>query len=67
MSPKAVAILMAGVDTQASKTLPMNILRTAPGNVLWSYSITTNLRKADGLQMKITTHVLNGIWANAIH
>lgn len=45
MSPKAATILMTGVDTQASKTLPINVLGTDPGNILWSYSIATNFRK----------------------
>jgi hypothetical protein len=67
MSPEAAAILMMGVDTQASKTLPTNVLGTAPGKVLWSYSITTNFRKKDDLQLKIATHALNGIWTNTIH
>jgi len=67
MSPEAAAILMMGVDTQASKTLPINVLGTAPGKILWSYSIATKFRKGDGLQIKDVAHVLNGVWADAIH
>jgi hypothetical protein len=67
MSSKAAAILMMGVDTQASKIPPTNVLGTAPGNILWSYSITTNFRKKEDLQINSTTHVLKGVWANAIH
>ena len=67
INPKAAAILMAGVDTQASKTLPINVLGTAPGNILWSYSITTNIGKGGGSKIKIATHVLNGVWTDAIH
>ena len=66
-SSKAAAILMMGADTQASKTLPMNVLGTAPGNILWSYSIITNFRKKEDLQINIITHTLKGVWANAIH
>jgi hypothetical protein len=67
MSSKVVAILMTGVDTQASKTLPMNVLGTAPGNILWSYSTKTNFRKKGGLHVDVATHILKGVWANAIH
>ena len=64
---KAAAILMTGADNQASKTLPINVLGTAPGNILWSYSMATIFRKKDSLQIKVATHVLNGIWADTIH
>lgn len=67
MSSRVAAIVMTGVDTQASKTLPMNVLGTAPGNILWSYSTETNFRKKDGLYVGVTTHILKGVWADAIH
>ena len=67
MSSRVAAILMTGVDTQASKTLPINVLGTAPGNILWSYSITTNFRRRHDPRINTTTHVLNGVWADAIH
>jgi len=67
MRSKAAAILMTGADTQASKTLPINVLGTAPGNMLWSYSIATNFRKGDNLQIKGATDILNGVRADAIH
>lgn len=67
MSSKAAAILIMGVDIQASKTLPMNVLGITPGNILWSYSVTTNFRKKDDVQINIATHILKGVWANAIY
>jgi len=67
MSSKEAAILMTGADTQASKTLPINVLGTAPGNILWSYSIATNFRMKDDLQVRIVTHPLHGVRAYAIH
>lgn len=67
MNPKTAAIVMTGVETQASKTLPMNVLGTAPGNILWSYSIKTNFRKKDGLYIDVATHIQKGDWADAIH
>lgn len=67
MSSNVAAILMTGVDTQASKTLPMNVLGTAPGKILWSYSTETNFRKKENLYVDVATHILKDVWADAIH
>jgi len=67
MSSKEAVILMTGADTQASKTFPINVLGTAPGNILWSYLIATNFRKKDDLEVRVTTHLLHGVWTDAVH
>jgi hypothetical protein len=61
MRPKAAATSMTGADNQASTTLPINVLGTAPGNILWSYWMGVNFRKKDELETEVATHVLNGI------
>ena len=67
MRSKAAAILMMGVDAQASRILPINVLGTAPGNILWSYFMATNFRKKVDLQLEIVTHVLDGVGADTVH
>jgi hypothetical protein len=56
---------MIGVDNQASKTLPTNVLGTAPGNTKWSYlrsSSISNMASSD-----IPAHVRKSPRADAVH